>query len=198
MSSLPSDIPRRFTYADYLAWPDEECWELIEGVPYAMTPAPGTMHQAVSFEMAAQLRNGLRGGPCRGFTAPIDVRLPEGGEADSQVETVVQPDLLVVCDPKKIDERGIRGAPDFIVEIASPRTAVRDEIIKTRLYEKHGVREYWILRPEERLLSIRRLGADGRYGAPHFVEARGRVRVAVLEEFEFDWEEVYGQLPGGF
>lgn len=198
MSTLPTETPRRFTYADYLSWPEGERWELIDGVPHAMTPAPGSLHQAISFEMAAQLRNGLRGKRCRGFAAPVDVRLPGGNEADDQVETVVQPDLLVVCDPKKIDERGLRGAPDFVVEIASPGTAARDEIVKTRLYEKHGVREYWILRPAERLLSIRRLGEDGRYGAPLFVEARGRIPVLVLEEFEFDWEEVFEQLPGGF
>src|SRR5204863_8225221 len=117
-------------------------------------------HQAIVFELGRQLGNWLIDKPCKGFTSPIDVRLPDRNEADEQIVTCVQPDLLVVCDVGKIDERGIRGAPDFIIEIASPRSATRDEIFKSQLYEKHGVREYWIIRPAERLITIRRLGAE--------------------------------------
>lgn len=117
---------KRYTYGDYLTWPDEERWELIEGVPYDMTPAPSTNHQRILGELFRQISTFLLDRDCEVFIAPFDVRLPEGDEADEQIITVVQPDIAVICDPAKIDRRGCRKAPDFIIEILSPSTAAKD------------------------------------------------------------------------
>ena len=133
-----------YTYADYCTWNDSERWELIEGVPYMMSPAPSPIHQGISREIAGQLYNFLKGNPCKLFAAPFDVRL----NADKADDTVVQPDLLVICDSSKIDDKGCAGAPDLVIEILSPSTIRLDRIIKFRLYQKAGVREYWIVDPE--------------------------------------------------
>ena len=120
---LPVKDHQHHSYADYLGWPDDERYELIDGVAYVMTPAPGRRHQEVVVEMLRQIADALEGGPCRVYVAPFDVRLPRHGEADEQVDTVVQPDLSVICDEGKLDERGCRGAPDWVVEVISPSTA---------------------------------------------------------------------------
>lgn len=193
MSAAP-DPSRRYTYADYLTWPEGERWELIDGVPYLMSPAPGVSHQAIVFQMAGQLQNGLANHHCKGFLSPIDVRLSVEEEAADGVESVVQPDLLVVCDRRKIDKRGIRGAPDFVIEVISPGSAIRDEIEKVALYEKHGVREYWVIHPDDRLITIRRQDGPGHFQPPRFMEAKGAIPVAVLDGFSFDMDQVYAQV----
>jgi Uma2 family endonuclease len=152
--NLPQARPAAYTLEDWKAW--EGRWELIHGVAYDMTPAPGTDHQAVSFRLGGQLFNALEaakatsGGDCRAFAAPTDVFLDEA---------VVQPDLLVVCDPQKISARGIEGAPDLVVEILSPRTAGKDLTRKRWLYEAAGVPEYLIVDPDERVGLLLRLEA---------------------------------------
>lgn len=103
------------TYGDYLSWPDDVRYELIDGDAYLMSPAPDLPHQDVAGEIYRQAANMLIGMPCRAFIAPVDVRLPKQNEADDQIDTVVQPDVLVVCDSDKLDKRGVRGAPDWIV-----------------------------------------------------------------------------------
>jgi len=105
-----------FTYADYLTWPDEERWELIEGVPYSMSPTPSRMHQKVSAALFNQIFNHLKGKTCEAYSAPFDVRLPETPKvSDEQIETVVQPDIVVICNPEKLDDRGCKGAPDLVI-----------------------------------------------------------------------------------
>ena len=101
-----------YTYRDYLGWPDAERWELIRGEPWLMSPAPSPVHQTISTELVTQIALHLRNRPCRVFHAPFDVRLPKGDEADESVDTVVQPDIAIVCDEGKLDEHGCRGAPD--------------------------------------------------------------------------------------
>ena len=98
-----------FTYADYCTWPDAERWELIDGVAYDMSPAPGFRHQMVSSELVIQFGTHLRNSPCRVLAAPFDVRLPSGDEAEDEIDTVVQPDIVVVCDRNKLDDRGARA-----------------------------------------------------------------------------------------
>lgn len=193
MSTAPLHSERRFTYGDYLTWPDTERWELIDGIAYSMTPPPGTEHQSISFELSRQLGNWLIDKPCRAFAAPFGVRLPESGESDERTSNVVEPDLFVVCDKQKIDRRGVRGAPDFIIEIISPSSSHRDEIKKAQLYERHGVREYWVIYPNERLVHVRLLGADGKYTSQHR-ELKGKIAVSVLEGFELDFDLVLQQL----
>ena len=163
----PAKKEGTFTYADYLGWPEEERWELIEGIAYDMTPAPSTRHQMILVEFLFQIRAALGDGPCRVFVAPFDVRFPEGEDrSDSAISTVVQPDLSVICDPEKLDEAGCLGAPDLVVEILSPSTAFKDQTAKLLLYEKQGIREYWIVNPVHESVLVYCLGQDGNYGKP--------------------------------
>ena len=125
---------------------------------------------------------------------PVDVRLPFTNEADEDIVSVVQPDILVVCDESKLDERGCRGAPDWIIEVLSPATAARDQIQKLALYEKQGVKEYWLVHPTDRVVSIYRLGPDGRYGRPEIAETKGARGVGLFEGLEIDWDRVFSRL----
>ncbi len=186
--AVRKEIP--YTYGDYLNWPDEIRCELIEGVICDMT-APSRHHQQISMELARQIANFLIGKTCQVYAAPFDVRLPEEDEDDNDVTTVVQPDIVIVCDPKKLDRRGCRGAPDFIAEILSPSTAAKDQIQKTALYEKHGVREYWVIHPADKMIFVRVLGNKGRYGVPEIHEGKGRLPVAVISELEIDLDMVF-------
>ena len=181
---------QRYTYGDLLLWPQEERWELIEGVPCNMT-APRRKHQRISSELVRQLGNYLMDRSCEVYAAPFDVRLPEGDEKDEDIQTVVQPDLLVVCDEQKLDELGCRGAPDLIIEITSPSTGSQDHIRKLKLYEKHGVREYWIIQPEEKIVMVRVLAADGTYGKAALYSAEDQAPVAVLPGFSLDLTLVF-------
>ncbi|BCX88536.1 hypothetical protein MIN45_P0905 [Methylomarinovum tepidoasis] len=185
--SLPKRDNVRHTYGEYRRWRDDVRYELIDGVAYAMAPAPSRIHQEVLGELFRQVANALVGHPCRAFIAPFDVRLPKGNEADDEIDTVVQPDLSVVCDPGKLDARGCRGAPDWIVEVLSPATAGHDHILKRVVYERAGVREYWLVHPVDRIVTIYRL-EDGRYGVPEVRELQGRQQVAAVEGVEIDWE----------
>jgi Uma2 family endonuclease len=158
--------PHRFTYRDYATWPDNERWELIDGQAVNMGPAPNRQHSLVSTELVRQLANFFQGHPCEVHAAPFDVRLPNHQEADEQIDTVVQPDIVVVCDPQKLDDQGCRGAPDLVIEIVSPSTASRDHITKRDLYERHRVKEYWLVSPGDRIVTIYRLEPPGRFGQP--------------------------------
>ncbi len=151
--AAPARRHESFCYADLLRWPEGERWELIDGHAYAMT-APNWAHQSVVFELGRQLGNQLVGQPCQARSGPVGVRLPVAGEADADVRTYFEPDLLVVCDPSKIDARGIRGAPDFIIEVLSPSTASYDQIDKRRAYERAGVRELWLIDVVNGLISL--------------------------------------------
>lgn len=178
----------RHTYAEYCSWPDDTRFELIDGIAFAMN-APLRRHQAVLGELYRQVANALEGQPCRPYIAPFDVRLPRSGECDDDVDTVVQPDLSVVCDPGKLDEKGCRGAPDWIAEVLSPSTASHDHILKRRVYERAGVREFWLLHPVDRMVTIYSL-VHGRYGAPEVVELTGTTPVGILPEVLVDWDRV--------
>jgi Uma2 family endonuclease len=182
---------QRYTYADYLQWPEDERWELIEGVAYAMAPAPTRTHQAVAGELFRQIANFLAGKPCQVYFSPFDVRLCEGSEADGCVETVVQPDIAVVCDKTKLDEAGCRGAPDWIIEILSPSTASLDHVKKKALYERHGVREYWLVHPTDRVFFRYGL-ANGVFGTVMIDETQGATAVAVLPGLEIQWDFMAG------
>jgi Uma2 family endonuclease len=135
----------KFTYTDYCTWDDTVRYELIHGEAYMMA-APNTWHQRILRGLYDQLGAFLRGKPCEPFFAPMDVRLfPREDRLD---DTVVQPDLFVVCDQSKVVEEGIAGTPDFIIEILSPGTKLMDLNIKKKLYVEAGVREYWIVSKE--------------------------------------------------
>ena len=175
-----------FTYAQYRTWGDEVRYELIDGVAYAMSPAPTRTHQILVGELFFQVKNALNGKSCQPFVAPFDVRLPHADEADDKVDTVVQPDVLVVCDPAKVDERGVRGAPDWVAEVLSPNTAKKDMTVKLDAYERAGVLEYWLLHPTDRLVTVYRL-VDGGYGRPVIMDMKGELPIGVLVDVTIDF-----------
>ncbi|WP_295393201.1 Uma2 family endonuclease [uncultured Thiodictyon sp.] len=175
-----------FTYGDYTRWPDDERWELIDGEAYNMCPAPTRIHQKLVLEIATQIHAFLRDSPCEVYVAPFDVRLPKADEADERVDTVVQPDIAVICDPGKLDDAGCRGAPNWIVEVLSPRTAAKDQRQKRDAYERAGVREYWLVHPTDRTLMIYRL-ADGAYGRPEVQALVGETAVAAMAGLCITW-----------
>jgi Uma2 family endonuclease len=152
MSDAARILPRKdrhFTYADYKAWElDEgERFELIDGIAYGMA-APNDFHQAIGGEIFRQIANYLHGKPCKVRQAPYDVRLFYA--EDESDDTVVQPDISVICDEKKRGPEGCRGAPDLVVEILSPSNIAEEMVRKFNLYMKAGVREYWIVAPESK------------------------------------------------
>ena len=153
-----------FTYADYLMWPEGERWELIDGQAYAMSPAPTNFHQLIVGELFSTIHRFFHGKSCRPFVAPFDVRLPSAGVTDQEIDTVVQPDISLVCDPDKLkDNHGCLGAPNWVIEVLSPSTAVHDQRTKRALFERHGVAEYWLVHPGDRSVSIYRL-VNNAYG----------------------------------
>ena len=189
----PLQHEARYTYGDYLRWPDGVRYELINGEARMMAPAPNLEHQDIAGEIYHQLRLALEGAPCRVFIAPFDVRLPHANEADEAVDTVVQPDVLLVCDPAKLDRRGARGAPDWVAEVLSPATAAHDQITKRRIYERAGVREYWLVHPTDRTLTVYAL-QDGRYGAPEISELKGSSLLGILPEVRIAWDALVARL----
>ena len=178
---------QRYTYADYCTWDDSERWELIEGVPYAMAPAPTQAHQEASMNLGWKLRNFLEGKPCKVFAAPFDVRFSPTDKDD----IVVQPDLLVVCDSSKLDGNCCNGAPDLVIEILSPSSAQRDCILKLELYQRFGVREYWIIDPQAKILQTYIL-KNGQYSVTGYLAA-ATVPIAVLPDCVIDLKEVFSQ-----
>lgn len=183
-----------FTYADLCRWPEDERWELIDGVAYDMCPAPSRQHQELVLEIAAQAHGQLKGKPCRAYVAPFDIRLPKADEADELVDTVVQPDVSVICDPTKLDDAGCRGAPDWVVEVLSPYTAAKDQRIKRDLYERVGVRELWLAHPIDRVLTLYRL-VDGAYGRPDVLVLEGETPVEAVPGLVIRWPEVDVEPP---
>ena len=186
-------LPRRdadlHTYGDYVTWSDDARYELIDGVAYLMSPAPSRVHQEVVGELYGQIRNALQASPCRAYVAPFDVRLPRKDEADHAVDTVVQPDILVVCDQRKLDERGMRGAPDWVIEVLSPATAGHDQTVKLTAYERAGVREVWFVHPTDQVVTVYE-HVGGRFARPTISEMRGTSSSRALPEVSIDWARV--------
>lgn len=159
----PAIKHERYSYADYLRWDENERWEIIEGTPYDMLPAPARIHQDILGKLYLPIANYLKGKKCKVYLAPFDVRLAEKYEDDSQIETVVQPDLSVFCDEKKLDERGAKGAPDWVIEILSPGSSKKDIHEKLLLYQKYGVKEYWLVNYNDKVVTVLILDNNGKY-----------------------------------
>ena len=180
----------RFTYGDYLKWPDEERWELIDGVAYDMSPAPLRRHQRILGDIFAEFYNYLKNKLCQVYIAPFDVRLPETDESDEEIETVVQPDIVVVCDRNKLDDRGCKGSPDIVIEILSPHTAKKDFVTKYYLYERHKVKQYWVFDPETEGAVIFKL-KDGKYGKPEEYKKEDTIKVDTFPDLEIDLGTIF-------
>ncbi len=149
-------LQQHFTYADYAKWPEDERWELIEGVAYAMA-APSRIHQKYILEISVQIATYLRGKSCEVYPAPFDIRLPNHNEADAEVDTTVQPDLAVICDKNNLDDKGCRGAPD------------------------------WIIHPTDRWVMVYTLKDDGQYGLPRMFGMDEPTSANLFSDLQIDW-----------
>jgi Uma2 family endonuclease len=190
------DLAGSYTYSDYLNWQWTEMAELIRGKIYKMSPSPTSTHQKISGRLFLEIGNFLKGKKCQLFSAPFDVRLPLSPKksADKEITTVVQPDLCVVCDPSKIDERGCLGAPDWITEILSQHTSRKDLREKFDVYEEVGVKEYWVVHPQEQTVLVYTLYASGKYqGILKPYIATDQISPATLPGLTINLSEIFDQ-----
>jgi Uma2 family endonuclease len=188
---LSLDLNKRYTYADYYTWWDNTRRELLHGLIKLMSPAPAPVHQKIITKLSSRLLRLIEKnkGRCEIFVAPFDVRLPKNGEKeDARIDTVVQPDICIICDPAKIDRRGCLGAPDFIAEVQSLSTTKYDLNEKFALYEASGVREYWVVFPSEGV-RVFLLQSDGKYDEGTAYEY-GKVPVHIFNGLEIDLEAI--------
>jgi Uma2 family endonuclease len=182
MTPTAKKVDTKCTYEDYCKWGDEQRWELIDGVPYNMTPAPAIRHQQILGNLSRELLNHLKGKTCQPFIAPTDVVFDE--------YNVVQPDLLVVCDRKKITEANLQGAPDVIVEILSPATSRKDRREKRALYERFGVKEYLVIDPANETVERFSL-VKGKYRNPDVFGWDETMTLAVFPELKLNLWEIF-------
>ncbi len=185
------DLSKTYSYADYLQWKFEERIELIKGRIFKMSPAPGSKHQEISGNIYFAFKLYLLKKPCKVFSAPFDVRLPRKSKNNQDLITVVQPDICVICDPSKIDERGCLGAPDIVVEILSPGNNKTELQNKYEVYEESGVQEYWIVSPQDKTFFRYTLNQDGVYVASKLLPSDSEVTTPVLPGFILNLEEVF-------
>ena len=195
MSSIKlEEQNKKYSYADYIMWDDDKRYELINGTVYCMSPAPGSTHQEISVILVSKFYNYLKGKKCRVFSAPFDVRFVDKSVFDNDIENVVQPDIVVYCDRAKIDKRGGIGSPDLIVEIASSSSVKRDMNDKYFLYEKFGVREYWVVFPYEMSVVVFKLGEDKKYKKQVTYCREDEICVGIFEDLKIDLKEVFKNI----
>jgi Uma2 family endonuclease len=187
------DLNQTYSYADYLLWQFEERLELIKGKIFRMSPAPSMKHQKVASRLHTYFGSFLLGKSCELFSAPFDVRLfdrKKSKKANKDIYTVVQPDLCVVCDKEKLDERGCLGAPDLIIEILSKGNSKKEMKIKYELYEEAGVKEYWIVVPYEEFIHQYVLNDKGKYELKGiFVD--GSIPCQLFPDLQVDLEKIF-------
>jgi len=186
------DLKGSYTYADYLLWNFKDRVELIKGKIFKMSPAPSRSHQEISWVLARQLDRVFHKTICKMYAAPFDVRLINFKDStkDNQITSVVQPDLCVVCDADKLDEKGCVGAPDLIIEILSPGNSNREMTIKFDLYEENGVREYWIVNQSEKTILIYVLKDNKFIGLKPIVE-NGKLESPTFPNLKFPVKSIF-------
>jgi Uma2 family endonuclease len=170
------DLIKEYTYSDYLLWQFKDRVELIKGYIRKMSPAPNTQHQRISQNISGRFYEIFKKQTCSLFTAPFDVRLPLLSAKKNT--TIVQPDICIICDENKLDKKGCNGAPDLIVEILSPKNSKHDLHTKFNLYQEAGVKEYWMVEPEERLVLVYTLLHNKYIGLKPFVEGGNNYKSA--------------------
>ena len=187
--ALPAE-DKRYTFADVLTWDESDRIEIINGEAVMMAP-PSRIHQKILTALFGQLYDYLKGKKCEVYPAPFGVRLfEENGDYPEDVDTMVEPDLSVICDPDKLDDHGCKGAPDLVIEILSPSTRRHDRMTKFRLYQQAGVREYWIVDPEGKDVQAFVL-EGGRYFVNGYGTAEDQLKVEVLEDCVIDLSAVF-------
>ena len=190
--SLPKET-KKHTYADYLSWPENERWEIVDGIPYLQS-APKWQHQRISSELHRQLSNFLIDKPCWVFASPFDLCLAEYEENDDDISNILQPDIVIVCDQTKLRKTGYFGIPDFIIEISSPSTARQDRVVKFNKYEKAGVAEYWIVEPEGKYINVFTLQENKRYGRPEAYTEEDKVQLSLFPDLIIDLAAVFKDI----
>lgn len=186
------DINKSYTYADYVKWAFDERLEIIKGKIFKMSPAPGSVHQRISLRLSRWIGDYLEGQQCEAFPAPFDVRIPRLSGNDKEIITVVQPDLCVICDPKKIDGRGCLGAPDIVVEILSPGNNKKELKNKYEVYEEAGVLEYWIIQPEEKTF-LKYTLHDGKFQPSRLLTISDIVTTEILPGFLLNLDKLFAE-----
>ena len=180
-----------YTYADYLTWQMEEMVELIKGKIFKQAAAPRVNHQRVAGIVFSAFFNFLKGKQCEAFIAPFDVRLPVKSKKHEDINTVVQPDICVICDSEKLDELGCVGAPDLVVEILSPGDNKKELQNKYEVYEESGVKEYWVVYPYEQVVHQYILEGDKFQALPI---AEKTINSQVLQGFEVDMDTIFDTI----
>lgn len=182
-----------YTYADYLTWEMEEMVELIKGKIFKKAAAPRRIHQWLAGNLHTELNSFLKGNKCQAYIAPFDVRLPVNSKKDDKIFTVVQPDICVVCDLEKLDDRGCIGAPDLVVEVLSPSNNQVELRHKYEVYEESGVKEYWLVIPDSQTLLIYTL-INGKFNASRLMTTGDLAKSSVIKGFELNLEEFFGDF----
>lgn len=194
--SYPFGMPQeRYCYRDYIKLPADKKYEIIDGLLYAMAPAPTIQHQRVLRYLFITIANYLAGNTCEVLCSPCDVLLPEGNEAEADIKTIVQPDILVVRDKSKLTEKYCIGAPDLIIEIASPSSPSMDYVKKLNLYEKHKVKEYWIVNYIYKEVMVYRLRGDNEYDKPELFRNGEKIRLGILPDLTVKLEDIFNTGP---
>ena len=192
MQTLELDLTKRYSYADYLTWFDNVRRELIDGFIHLMSPAPSIKHQIVTGNIHTIVNSYLKSKKCKVLIAPADVRLLNNQKkADKDVFSVVQPDLFIVCDLAKLDDKGCIGAPDMIVEIVSLSNTKHDVKTKFNLYQQNGVREYWIVFPYDKMVQVFLLDENGKYQHQANYTEEDKVKVNIFEDLYIDLQDVF-------
>jgi len=193
MAVIDLDLSKKYTYADYLRWTIQERLELIRGKVFKMSPAPNRYHQGLVHRLDGELYVYLKGKTCQAFPAPFDVRLPRKPKdtGDQDIITVVQPDICVVCDPEKLDTRGCIGAPDIVVEILSPGNNENEVKIKYDIYEESGVKEYWMVSPQDKIFWQYVLNNEGHFFATKPLTVSDALITPILPGFKLNMEELF-------
>lgn len=169
-----------YSFADYLAWDEDSRIEILDGQMILMAP-PSRIHQEISVELTRQFANFLEGKKCKVYHAPFAVRpFEKQGDRPEDVQTVFEPDITIICDPSKLDDKGCQGAPDMVVEILSPSTMRHDWLFKMHRYEQAGIKEYWIISPKEQTVQVFTL-KDGRYQIQAAYTSQDIAKVTVLD-----------------
>ena len=184
------DLNKVYTYADYYKWKFDERVELIKGYIFKMSPGPNRLHQEISGGISFQLQRFLERSPCKVYTAPFDVRFPRKSKADKDIITVLQPDICVVCDRSKLDDRGCIGAPDIVVEVLSPSNNKKELKNKYEIYEEAGVKEYWIVWPYEQTMIVYTL-TDGKFVSSPVISGGDILTSSVLPGFSLNISELF-------
>lgn len=186
------DLEKKYSYADYLTWQFQEKLELIKGKIFKMSPAPNTNHQRISRKLTGVMITAFKKHSCELFIAPFDVRLldKKKSKLDQEIYTVVQPDLCVICDDSKIDERGAIGAPDLVIEILSPGNSNKEMKYKFDLYEEAGVLEYWIINPADKTVFIYILKENNFIGMHPLIE-EDTIQSHLFPELDFKLESIF-------